>query len=110
MLPTSLRATISLATDNLLSTYSSPEETDKALASLERVLAALALDDPGQQQGPPLLDAFLALQDGFEYNSTSLGQTTGASTADPCAPVTSALLEWVGRTVGEMRRGQSAGA
>ncbi|KAK4705931.1 hypothetical protein P7C70_g254, partial [Phenoliferia sp. Uapishka_3] len=87
-----LRATLAHAIDLLLSPFSKTVDHETALASLERVLAALALEPEGRisPSAPTQLDAFLALQDGFEYN------------------ITAALLEWLGRTVGDLKRGQSA--
>ncbi|KAL8291950.1 hypothetical protein RQP46_002208 [Phenoliferia psychrophenolica] len=89
----SLRDTLSTATDLLLSPESTQVDYEVALSALERVVASLALDradPPPTPLAPTQLDAFLTLQDGFEYN------------------VTATLLEWLGRAVAELRRGQSA--
>lgn len=60
------RFDIEEASDALLSLRSTDIEHGRALAVLERLVTSLALQQPPEQQ--PLLDAFLALQDSFQYN------------------------------------------
>ncbi|GJN87310.1 hypothetical protein Rhopal_000258-T1 [Rhodotorula paludigena] len=70
----SLKATLSAASDSLLSLKSDPTQHAAALADLERLVASLALDPHHS-----LLDAFLRHQDSFHRNTTAT------------------LLEWLGR-------------
>lgn len=81
-----LRTTLADAHDLLLSHNSTQKEYDGALEALERVLASLALDSdepPPTPDQPTLLDAFLALQDGFEHNSLYFRCTHTHLRADP---------------------------
>ncbi|GAA5998232.1 uncharacterized protein JCM10292_001060 [Rhodotorula paludigena] len=70
----SLKATLSAASDSLLSLKSDPTQHAAAFADLERLVASLALDPHHS-----LLDAFLRHQDSFHRNTTAT------------------LLEWLGR-------------
>lgn len=60
-----LRASLATAADSLLSTRTSHADHYAALSSLEHLLASLTLESAA---GASALDAFLSLQDGFEYN------------------------------------------
>ncbi|TKA51587.1 hypothetical protein B0A53_05268 [Rhodotorula sp. CCFEE 5036] len=71
------KATLLDAIDDLLSVRSSPARQTAALASLEAVVARLAVDPAA----PPLADAFLRWQD------------------SPSRNVAATLLEWLGRLV-----------
>ncbi|ORY80762.1 cell division control protein 14, SIN component-domain-containing protein [Leucosporidium creatinivorum] len=83
------RLDIDEASDALLSLRSTDVQHSQALATLERLLASLALQQPPEQQ--PLLDAFLSLQDSFQHNLTSI------------------LLEWLGRTIARQEQRSQAG-
>lgn len=73
------------AGDALLSLRSTDVEHGRALMVLEGLLASLALLQPPEQ--PPLLDAFLALQDSFQHNCRSEGGTLGFLYGGMTAPL-----------------------
>jgi hypothetical protein len=74
----SLQQALSIPIDTLLSLRSTPNDQSNSLTSLELLLVSLV--DPKETLS---LDAFLILQDGFEFN------------------LVGRLLEWLGRRLGD---------